>query len=531
MQDLIAQVLGYLRGIWHRRWIGLGVAWLVAIIGAVVVFRLPDQYEASARVYVDTQSLLRPLMAGMAINTDPSYQVSILSRILLSRPNLEKIIRKADLDTSSGSSAAALVDVMAGSLRIGAAGGDNLYTIAYRYNDKRKARDVVQAAVSTFIEQSMGGNRMGADSARRFVDQQIQDYESKLRDAERRVQEFRIKNMALLGTSGRDYITQMGQLEEQIKDTRIELKVAEQTLAGIKQQLSEHVPPPPRTVDAPAPAAPVVITVPELDARISDLRRQLDELLRRYTELHPDVVLLRKSIAQLMQERDREIEVRRKAAAAASAAAAAAAANRPSQVATLTGDPVGQQLKVAANESESNVVAVRARLNEYQARMGQLQAAANTLPKIDTEFSQLNRDYDILKGQYSSLVARRETVSLTEKLEDAGVAEFRIIDPPRVTPNPVAPNRLGLLFGVLMAALAAGIATSFLISQIRPTFHDGRAMREVLNRPLLGMVSVVSSPSYRRQKLQGAFLFAGIMVAFLALNAAALAFTWLNTRL
>ena len=110
MQDLIQQILGYLRGMWHRRWIGLAVAWVVVIIGGVGVFRLPDQFEASARVYVDTQSMLRPLMAGMAITPDASGQVAILSRTLLSRPNIEKIIRKSDLDTSARASAESLVD-------------------------------------------------------------------------------------------------------------------------------------------------------------------------------------------------------------------------------------------------------------------------------------------------------------------------------------------------------------------------------------------------------------------------------------
>ena len=73
------------------------------------------------------------------------------------------------------------------------------------------------------------------------------------------------------------------------------------------------------------------------------------------------------------------------------------------------------------------------------------------------EFTQLNRDYDIQKRQYESLVSRRETASLTGKLEDAGVAEFRIIDPPRVTPNPVAPNRL-LLLGARRGRVAFGRA-------------------------------------------------------------------------
>src|SRR5271167_1151030 len=98
MQELIEQLLAILRGMWQRRWIGLLVAWLAAIIGAIVVFRLPDKYEASARVYVDTQSLLQPLMAGMTVSPDAGQQVGLLSRILLTRPNLEKIIRKSDLD-------------------------------------------------------------------------------------------------------------------------------------------------------------------------------------------------------------------------------------------------------------------------------------------------------------------------------------------------------------------------------------------------------------------------------------------------
>jgi len=180
MQELVAQLVGYLRGIWHRRWIGLAIAWVVAIGGAIYIYRLPDEYQASARVFVDTQSMLRPLMAGMAVSTDPAYQVSLLSRLLFSRPNLEKIIRKGDLDTSSGKSASQLVDEVAGRLQIARAGGDNIYTVAFVYPDGKKARDVVQAALSTFIEQSLGENKSGAESARRFLDAQIKEYERRL---------------------------------------------------------------------------------------------------------------------------------------------------------------------------------------------------------------------------------------------------------------------------------------------------------------------------------------------------------------
>ena len=513
MQELVEQVLALLRGMWQRRWLGLGVAWLTAIIGAVLIFRLPDKYEASARVYVDTQSLLQPLMAGMAVTPDAGQQVAILSRILLSRPNLEKIIRKSDLDTSAGRNAADLVDETAGSLSINRAGGDNLYTIAYRYPDGRKARDVVQAALSTFIEQSLGRTRSGTDTARKFVDDQIRDYESKLRESEARLQAFRLKYLGLIGTSGQGYVGQMTALTEQMKDARVELRVAEQTRDGIRKQLEEQ------TQRGPAATSKRIaaISVPELDNRINEQKRQLDEMLRKYTDQHPDVVSTKRLLTQLLEDRKHEIEVRSKAAE-----------SEPGS--PLTGDPVAQQLKVALNDAEANLTTVRARLGEYEARYNQLRSSAETLPKIDMELTQLDRDYGIQKRQYESLVARRETASLTGKLEDAGVAEFRIIDPPRVTPNPVGPNRQLLLGALIAASLFAGLATSWVVSQTRPTFRDGRTLREVAQRPLLGMISILPTHSLRVMRRRAALLFAGGVSGLVASYGAAFALLLLTTR-
>ena len=363
MQELVEQLLALARGMWQRRWIGLGVAWLVAIIGAIIIFRLPDKYEASARVYVDTQSLLQPLMAGMAMTPDAGQQVAILSRILLTRPNLERIIRKSDLDTSAGRNAADLVDETLNSLNINRAGADNVYTIAFRYPDGRKARDVVQAALSTFIEQSLGRTRSGTDSARKFVDDQIKDYENKLRESEARMQAFRLKYLGLLGTSGQGYVAQMGALTEQIKDTRIELRVAEQTRDSIRKQLEEQTP---RGSAAPGKRI-ATVAVPELDARINEQKRQLDELLRKYTDEHPDVVSTKRLLTQLNEDRKREIEARSKASE-----------NDPGN--PLSGDPVAQQLKVALNDADANVSSIRARLGEYDARYSQFRSSAETLP-------------------------------------------------------------------------------------------------------------------------------------------------------
>ena len=76
---------------------------MIGLVGAVVAFKVPDQFEASARIFVDTQSILKPLMAGLTVQPNVEQQVGMLSRTLISRPNVEKLIRMADLDLKSDS--------------------------------------------------------------------------------------------------------------------------------------------------------------------------------------------------------------------------------------------------------------------------------------------------------------------------------------------------------------------------------------------------------------------------------------------
>ena len=63
------------------------------LLGSTIVVFLPDQYEASSRVYVDTDSLMGPLLKGIALEDDPTQQLAIMQSTLLSRPNLVEVAR------------------------------------------------------------------------------------------------------------------------------------------------------------------------------------------------------------------------------------------------------------------------------------------------------------------------------------------------------------------------------------------------------------------------------------------------------
>ena len=511
MDELLAQLTSHLRGVWHRRWIGIGVAWLVALIGGAVVMRVPDRYEARARVYVDTQSVLRPLLSGLAVQPDLDQQLGILSRTLVSRPNLERLIRMTDMDLQVRTPAQKedLIERLTRTVKISSVGRENLYSIGYQDPDPDQAKRVVQSLLSIFVESSLGSKRKDTDTARRFIEEQIKQYEKRLEDAENRLKAFRLKNLSVMGPDSRDYFARMTALGEAVNAARLELRAAEQSRDALKRELAGEEP-----VFLPeGPVGPQGSIVTELDARIEALKKNLDELLRRYTDEHPDVVGTRRVIGQLEEERKQEIAARVKPAAAGA----------PRM--NVIGNPVIQQLKVALAEAEANVASLRAKAAEFDSRYTRLRAAARMQPELEAEFAQLNRDYEVHKRQYESLVSRRESAALSSDMDaTGGVAEFRVIDPPMVSPKPVAPNRLLLLALAFVAALGAGGFASFVVSQVRPTIHDLRALREVAGRPVLGAVTLLMNDASTRTRRRRHLAFASVLGGLFAVYGAAIVF-------
>jgi hypothetical protein len=179
---------------------------------------------------------------------------------------------------------------------------------------------------------------------------------------------------------------------------------------------------------------------------------------------------------------------------------------------------VFQKLRISLAEAEANVASLRSRLGESEARLAQLKAIAGKAPQIEAEMAQLNRDYDVLRKNYEQLVSRRESASMSGDVDGlARMAEFRIIEPPRISPKPVFPNRLALVPLVLALAVAIGMAASLAISQILPTFFNARQVRSVTKRPVLGAVSLqFTQPVVHRRKQVNA-AFAGGVAMLIAL--------------
>lgn len=501
MHDLLQTVLDHLRGMWHRRWIGLAAAWIAAIVAVAIVYRIPEKYEASARVYVDTETLLKPLLAGLAIQPNLDQQVSLISRTLISRPNVEKLVQMADLDLQSrrGADRDTLIDDVMNTLRLSGGSATNLYVISYRDPSPERARKVVQSLLAIFVESSLGDKRQDSRSAVKFIDDQIKRYMDTLQASENRLKDFRLKYLGVASRDGQDYFARLAKLGADIDGAKLELQAAQETRDSYKHELAGEtatfLPDPAETRSAEA--------LPEIDGRIAALKKELDDLLRKYTDEHPDVVATKRLIAQLEQQRTTDLEARKKATGGIVQS-------------TTERNPVFQQLKISLADAEASVASARAKLAGYQSQYAQLKAQARLVPEVEAEYVQLTRDYDVQRKTYDSLLARREAAGMGMDVQDTGGAQFRVIDPPRVTPEPVAPTRWMLLGIAFLGSLLAGLVASFVASEVRPIFHDSRALREVAKRPILGMVSMLQTEAQARMRRRSAYLFAGGLGAFLA---------------
>lgn len=498
MYELFLQLMNYARGMWRYRWLAMLLAWAIATAGWIKVHHLPDVYTVSARVQVDAESILMPLMRGLALEPNLTQQLRMVSRTLLSRPNLEKLARMSDLDLGVDSPAgleSVLARLSSNIQLINDPRDPNFYVISYQSQEPRDAQRVVENLLDILVESTLGESRENTDTAQRFLTEQIQEYETRLFNAEERLKEFKRENAEFMPTVAQGYFQTLEAARRALDESRLALNEARNRRNELQRQVVGEEPMFGFAGDSSSGSRPH-----ELDARIRELRSQLDELSLQYTDAHPRVESLRASIETLEEQRRKDLED-----------------SGPVSPRTprLESNPIYQQLRVSLAEADAQVASYSARVAEYRARVAKLEKMVDTLPQVEAELNRLNRDYDIHKQNYDAFVSRLETARISEEVEISGDSvRIEVIDPPRLPLSPSGPNRLMLNAGVLALGLGAALALAFLLSQLRPVIHDEKTLRDVSMRPVFGVVSRVWTPRILRNKRleYGGFASASVLL-------------------
>lgn len=492
MDEFLPLLLTHLKGIWKCRWHAIIIAWIVLLAGCVIVYTLPNKFQATSRVFVDTQGILKPLLASMTTTPNVEQQVSIMSRTLISRPNIERVLRMVDLDIKATTvrDNERLVNHLMEKIVITGTGRDNLYTVSYTHENPKTAKDVVQSMLTIFVEGSLGDKTQDSNNAVKFINEQIKIYEEKLVIAEAALKDFKIRNSGMLPRQGSDYGARLFETMDSLTQAKLELLEAEQARNAIKRQISG---------DGAAKTQAISSNL-EIDTRIQDLTKNLDSFRLQFTEEHPDVIATKRLIAQLESRKQDEEKTKKSSA-------------DPGK----NFSPMLQQLTVSLSGAEAKVAAMQARVEEYTTRVARLKNASITAPKIEEEYSQLNRDYQVNKDSYDKLLGRREAAKLSGDLSATSeLLSFRVIDPPTLPLIPSGPNRILLFSLVFVLALASGIGGSYLFSQVQPTFMSQSSLRDISGLPILGTVTMNWTEPEKAKRKKRNFIFM-LSFAFLVL--------------
>jgi polysaccharide chain length determinant protein (PEP-CTERM system associated) len=511
MMQNVQDLLDQLRGAWRFRWVGVAVAWAICLTGWVVLLVVPNRYEASSRVFVDTKTALGEATQGITVDSSVDSQIQRVRQALLGGPELTKIADETNLTARAitPQERQAVVErlrsqiLIQGDIRSGNADA-GLYVISYANRDRDISLKVVDRLVNSFVEGALGGKRQGAEQAQQFLVEQIADYEARLRQAEERLAAFKKSNVGLMpGTQG-DYFTRLQAEMEALRKAQTDLSVATRRRDELQSQLRGEQPL--VTSGAGAPGGALTGGGGDTATRIRESQQRLDELLLRFTEKHPDVIALKATLLELQQRQADEIEAARRGDAGAAARTG------------LSASPVYQNLQVQFNQANVDIAALRAEVADREQRIGTLRGLINTAPEVEAEFSRLDRDYGVTKAQYQSLVERLGRARLGEEAAATGVVRFEVIDPPTASFDPAFPKRPLLAAVILFGSIAAGVGVAYLLNLLRPVFGGSRQLNEITGLPVLGVVSMTWIERYELQARRSMLALVAAMVVLVALG-------------
>jgi polysaccharide chain length determinant protein (PEP-CTERM system associated) len=479
LHELYQQVLLEARATWRFRWHALVVAWCVMIVGALLVFGLPNKYEASAQVYADTEALTNPLLRGVTVQPNPRERLQVITHTLLSRPNLEQVADSTGLSvraTTPGDKEA-LLDNLGNSVQIRSAGTRGLYDLSYSDPDRQMSQKVVQAFLTILMNKTAGASSASTAQAQDFLQQQVDEYSQRLNRQEREIAQFKKTNAAYI-LGGENYYTRVQSEENKLQNLQTQYNLV---VASGGSGVSRADP-----------------RIQDLDRQIASYQDQLGKLLLRYTNEYPDVVTMRRMIKELQDRR-----------------------------AALRKHPESPSIAGAGGTPGRGIAqGLAAQIKSQEARIDDLHAKADKIADVQTRLQQLTRNLDTTRKQYDELVARLNTATLSQDATQSGNnPKFRVINPPIVPLLPTSPNRAWLLLVVFGLALATGVSFAYFMHLIRPVFVSMKRLRESGDYPVLGAFSMIVARSRREQRRRevigfctGAGLLAVVLMVGVALH-------------
>ncbi|PXW78472.1 polysaccharide chain length determinant protein (PEP-CTERM system associated) [Blastomonas natatoria] len=466
--------------VWQRRWIAMGIAWAICLVGWLAVALIPNTYESQAKLFVQTKAIL-PENTGIS-PVERQKQIDTVQQTLTSAANLEKVVRGTDLGKGlvTPREIEGAVNGLRGAIKI-KSDQSNLFEISATMTASGRSdgeaanlsRAVVQKLIDLFVEENLAGGRGETSDTLRFLDEQLAKRQKELEIAEQKRVKFETENLGMLpGIGSVSQRLEQGRLE--INQIDSQLITAQSALAAINGQIAGT----PQTIAGGTSGG--VNPLAQAQGELAGMKA------RGLTDQHPDVLALKSQIAALK-------------AAGAGASTAYGVPN-----------PAYSSLVSMKAERQAAVSALQSRKAALQGEMNAMVAKQIQEPGVAAEQARIARDYEVLKAQYDKLLADREQVRLRGQVEtQTDAVRFDLITPPSSPRTPIAPKRPLLLAAVLFAGIAGGIGGAFALGQLSASYPTSAKLEAASGLPVIGSISQMLTQAQRADRKRKLRMYIG----------------------
>jgi polysaccharide chain length determinant protein (PEP-CTERM system associated) len=485
----------------RRRWWIIIPFCLSMMVGICLAFILPKMYTAETLVLIQPQKVPTDYVQSMQ-TTDTDSRLEAISRQILSRSNLERIMQDFNLYTGPDYDAMYMEDKVADlkkriSVELirrevpGYRGITNAYAfmITFEGKDPEKVMTVTNALASYFIDENIRTRQAEAVGTSDFLEGELNSIREELAANEEKQKEYREKYMGELPEQLGSNMSMLIRLEEQLKVKQTNLLDAKNKLAMIMNQISEGA-------FLFGQGAVVtgdgrIISDVEQSISLEQAKEMLSYLQSRYTENHPDIIRIKKIISDLEQKRNDKDT------------------SKGSKYIPPNAKMEVEQLKLNINTLTADISGLQSQIREYEKRI-------ETTPAREQELSSLQRDYQNLKSTYDLLLNKKleSGVSVSMEKKQKG-QQFQILDPARLPEKPSSPNMKMLFLLCLAAGPNIGLGLVFLLEYLNTSFRSPKDIESYLGIPVLATVQIIYDRKDKiRQKLNPVFSIISIMFSF-----------------
>ena len=416
---------------------------LSMVIGIFLIFVLPKLYEGSTLILVRPQSVPTDFVQSI-VTSDIESRIQTISRQILSRSNLEKIITQFNLfmeeeqeDMYMGDKVADLRERINIALENRTSDRQkdvaSIFSISFLWPNPELVAPVANGLAASFIDESLRVREVQAVDTTTFLEDEIEPMRRQLEDVELKITEFRNRNMGELPEQLGTNLRTLDQLRLQLDKTKDSLRSDRDRLvlleSGMTANQNKIIEPSDSTVAGEESGQVMSLTL---------LKQQLEALQASYTDRHPDVIRLKSKIADLEAKlASGEYKMASPEIFRLSPRSEDVNAARFYEDIMLKKNIQLRQhaeLKMQIKNLQLEIGEINVQIDEYQRRV------ENT-PALEQELQSLNREYQNIKDSHDYLFSRKLEANISVNMEKKQKGEqFEIIDRAITPRNPISPN-------------------------------------------------------------------------------------------